>query len=228
MNEREYQNRWICVFDLENTQKDYAAFLKMAGWIENNLHNSISDTFPFQEDFIPFRISRSGNMNLSTRDALLALENRFSEKDSSKYSNITSSSMLVDGLRKAGELHTFNYYLRVHINENEIDIAELQYLVLILQALPAIQDRMAVRIMEADNAEWTTSDFFRVSDYLRFVQKRYRFFYSCYDNRSTSLRSLSSEAGGIQSTFLPVLEVDNRLCQLLNKSWKLVNIFERS
>lgn len=225
MNEREYQNRWTCVFDLENTQKDYATFLKMAVWIENNLHNSICATFPFQEDFVPFCISRAGKMDLSTRDALLALENRFSEKDSTKYSNITSASMLVDGLRKAGELHTFNYYLRVHINKNEIDIAELQYLVLILQALPAIQNRVAVRIMEADNAEWTTSDYFRVSDYLRFVQKRYQFFYSCYDNHTTSLQSLSSVTGGIQSTFLPVLEVDNRLCQLLNKSWKLVNNF---
>ena len=225
MSENEVQNRWICMLDLENTQENYATFLRMALWIENELNTAVYDAFPFQEHFIPFRISRAGKFKLSNRDNLLALETRFRAKDSGKYSDITSANMFLDGLKKAGGMHTFNYYLRIHINDSEIDISELQYLVLMLQALPNIQNRVAVRLMEGPDALWTTKDYFRISDYLRFVQDRYCFFYACYNEQLTSLQPLSQAAGGIQSTFLPVLEVDNRLCQLLNKSWKLTDNF---
>ena len=223
MNEREVQNHWICVLDLDNTQEYYAKILRMVLWIEDGLRNSVYATSPSQEEFIPFCISRAGKLNLSNRDALISLERRFAEKDSTRYSNITSATMLVEGLKKVNGFHTFHYYLRVHLNDNETDIAELQYLVLMLQALPAVQSRVAVRIMGRHDTAWTTRDYFRVSDYLRFAQNHYYFFYACYDDNINSLRSLSHTPGGVQSTFLPVLEVDNRLCQLLNKSWKLAD-----
>lgn len=225
MENKEARNHWICMFDLENTQEDYATFLRMALWMENELNTSVYDAFPFQEQFIPFRISRAGKHRLLNRDTLLAVETRLSEKDSGKYRDITSANMFLEGLKKAGAMHTFNYYLRIHINDSEIDIAELQYLVLMLQALSNIQSRLAIRLMEDSGALWTTKDYFRISDYLRFVQGRYCFFYACYNEQLTSLQPLSQSANGVQSTFLPVLEVDNRLCQILNKSWKLTDNF---
>lgn len=222
MREKNVRNHWVCLFDLENSQESYAAFLRMALWMEKDLHVAC-DVSLFQENFLPFRISRSGNYKISSRDTLLALEARFSEKDSGKYSSITTESMFVDGLQKAGGTNCFSYYLRVHINDNEIDISELQYLVLMLQALPNIHNRVAVRIMEGPDIVWTTKDYFRISDYLHFVQERYGLFYACYNEEIISLQPLTQAASGIQSTFLPVLEVDNRLCQLLNKSWKVTN-----
>lgn len=225
MKAKEVQNHWICMFDLENTQEDYASFLRIALWIENDLSSSANEALPFQEHFIPFRISRAEKTIFPNCNTLLALESRFNEKDSKKYSNITSANMFAEGLKKAGGTHTFNYYLRIHINNSEIDIAELQYLILTLQALPNIQNRVAIRLMESSNALWTTNDYFHISNYLRFVQERYGFFYACYDANITSLRSISKIPSGVQSTFLPVLEVDNQLCQLLNKSWKLADNF---
>lgn len=226
MNESKVQNHWVCVFDLDNTQKCYAALLKMVLWIEDNLHNSVNNPLYFKDEFMPFRILRGEKLNLSNADTLLILEKRFSEKNFTKYRDITSATKLVEGLKRAGGFHTFHYYLRINLNDKETDIVELQYLVLMLQALPDAQNRISVRIMEKENATWTPRDFFRVSDYLRFVQNHYHCFYSCYDDKINSLRPLSNISGGVQSTFLPVLEVDNRLCKILNISWKLEDNYE--
>ncbi len=129
--------------------------------------------------------------------------------------------MLLEGLKKESKENQFSYYFRIQLNEGESDITELQYLVLMLQTVSTIQDRVAVRLMKATQTSWNSDDYFRVSHFLRFIQKRRRCFYACYTEQITSLQMLSQTADGVQSTFLPLLEVDGQLCQILNKTWLL-------
>lgn len=221
MDANNAQNRWICTVNLDNAQQSYARCLQLVLWLEKIAQNEVYEDLPFPEEFHPFYISRAGHLNTLNRNALLAQEQLLDENDSKRCSKITSSEMLLEGLKKEPKENQFSYYFRIQLNEGESDITELQYLVLLLQTVPAIRDRVAVRFMKAEQESWSTDDYFRVSHFLRFIQKRHRCFYACYNEQIGSLQMLSQAAEGVQSTFLPLLEIDGQLCQILNKTWLL-------
>lgn len=221
MQDRERKHQWLCWFDLLNRQEDYAKCLKTILWLERCVQISTEKSGNYEGELLPFYITRADDIDISQSDSLLRLERRFIY-GKNMYAYITSDHMLIDGLRKEGLEHNFNYYFRINI-ENEIDIVELQNLILLVQALPTIQNRIAIRFMKNSDQMWETKDFFHISNYLRFIQERYHFLYACYDENLATLRPLTNTSSGVQSTFLPLMEVDNQLCQLFNKPWMFVD-----
>lgn len=218
---------WLCLIDLENTQHCYAKCLQLVQWLEK-IGKGEGDNQYVSDEMLPFFISRMENGNVCNKDILLQQERYIADKDSKKYSKITSKEQLISGLEKESSKYEniilenrFNYYFRIHLNHNDGDITELQYFVLLLQMMPSIRGKVAARIMELTENEWSESDFFRVSHFLRFIQTKYHCFFACYNKELSSLRFLLQDADGTQTSFLPVLEVNGQLYQTLNKTWFL-------
>lgn len=221
------QNRWICTIDLDNVQQNYAECLQLILWMEEiakyNLHTELSTPTPFST----FYISRAGNMRINTLSALKQQEKLLELGESKVLKKITTGEQLLSGLAKEPGDNKFSYYFRIRLHDDENDITDLQYFVLMLQTIPDIHDRMAVRLMTTLTSNWHTEDYFRVSHFLRFIQQRYSCFYACYTDKVTSLTALRQDAVGTQSTFLPLLEINSPLYQILNKTWKLEHKYQK-
>ncbi|MBQ8983580.1 MAG: hypothetical protein IJ079_08325 [Lachnospiraceae bacterium] len=211
-------NRWLCVFTIDNKQDNYARLLKMMYWLESISGNDSNAGSNIDDSFFNFIISRAPKIINNSR-VLLTVENILSSGESDIIREIVSEQHLLKGFSNNKENNEFCYYIRVMLDNNDHDLTELQYLVLILQSISNITNRIAIRIMKSDDAQWNSGDYFRVSNYLRFIQKKYSCFHACGDNSLSSLRSLKESSNGVQSTFLPLLEVDAQLCQCLNKTW---------
>lgn len=219
---------WLCLIELANTQQCYAKCLQLIQWLEKIGQEGDNDDKFESDEILEFFISRMDNSKICNKNTLLNQEFNFADKKSKKYSKIISKEQLLLGLEKENskyggtvQKNHFSYYFRIHLKQNDSDITDLQYFVLLLQMMPSIQGRVAVRLMEDIGSEWSESDFFRVSHFLQFIQKKYRCFFSCYNRELTSLQLLSQNARGTQTSFLPMLEVNGKLYQLLNKTWFL-------
>lgn len=216
-------NNWICIIDLDNYQHSYLKCLKLISWLERiEKYGFVKEQFG-DEDFLEFFISRATTDNINDKNVLLTLENYIKENDLKKCKKITSAKMLLNGLDKSSNSNKFYYYLRIKNNKTDSDITNLQYLVLLLQTFPEIQHKITIRLMGMDTSQsdWTANDYFRTSHFLRFIQQKYNCFYSCYDENILSLNKLQKTTDGVQTTFLPILEVNTKICQTLNRTWLL-------
>lgn len=222
-----HPGNWLCIIELDNTQQCYAKCLQLLQWLEKIGQGRSDDKFESNE-ILGFFISRMDNSKICDENALLRQEEYFADKESKRYSEITSKRKLLFGLEKESSRYKnmvqknhFSYYFRIHLKRNDSDITELQYFVLILQMLPSIRNRLAVRLMENEGSEWSESDFFRVSHFLRFIQRKYHCFFACYNMNLNSLRPLLQDTDGTQTSFLPMLEINGHLYRILNKTWFL-------
>ena len=231
MNNYFYPGSWLCILDLDNTQQCYARCFQLVQWLEQISKENYD--IQHEVDEIPeFLIMRKGNFQTFDKKVLLELESCIEDNSGKKYHRIISKEQLLAGLmqekkkyEKTFQENRFSYYFRIHIGGDDNDITELQYFVLLLQMMPSIQDRMAVRLMEGDAVEWNESNFFRVSHFLQFIQIKYHCFFSCYNENLSSLRALQTDSSGTQTSFIPMLEVNGYLCQILNKTWLLSDSF---
>lgn len=218
---------WLCFVELTNTQQCYAKCLQLVLWLEK-LGQKEDDGSVETSEILEFFIARMDNSKICNINTLLKQEINFADENSRKYSKITSKEQLLLGLEKENSRYNgtiqrnhFNYYFRIRLKQNDSDITDLQYFVLLLQMTPSVQGRLAVRLMEDEESEWSESDFFRVSHFLYSIQRRYHCFFACYNRELNSLRPLSRDAYGTQTSFLPMLEVNGQLYQILNKTWFL-------
>lgn len=212
--------KWICTFSIENTQQGYAECLESIQNLEKIAENSNS-YMEFSCDDLEFYISRANDRGVNNSQTILQQEKYLASGEKIKFKKISSYNMLIEGLKKETQLNEFYYYFRVKLGTKENDITDLQFLILLLQTMPMIRKRVAVRLMSSGDAGWSTREYFRVSHFLYFVQKKYNCFYACYNENLESLQALTQSIEGTQSTFLPLLEVDGMLCQVLNKTWLL-------
>ena len=224
MNNANDKNYWCCIIDLDNNQKSYSKYLRLILSLEelSNLHQDNSSMAnSLSISFQKFHISRIQGKSIQNIEQILYQETLLKEGDNRQCAHILSPHKFLSGLMKSSKINEFSYYLRVHCNKNESDLTDLQYLVLLLQTLPKIRTRIAVRLMEHIEGNWKTSDYFRISHYMRFIQKEYQCFYACYNEKIGSLELLTQEVSGVQTTFLPLLQVNAKLCQVLNKTGHL-------
>lgn len=222
-----YPGNWLCIIDLPNTQQYYAKCFQLLQCLEGIRIEKYDNKFD-SDEIVPFYISRKDNSKIGNTNELQKQEYQLANLNSKKYIKITSKEQLLAGLNKEKmqfkgiiKGNNFSYYIRIHLNSNVGDITELQYFVLVLQMLPSIRNRIAVRIMGNEENMWRERDFFRVSDFLRFIQKKYHCFYACYNENISSLRPLRQDTLGTQTSFLPMLEIDAELYRVLNRTWLL-------
>ena len=216
------QGNWLCTFEINNLQHDYARLLRFINWLEELEKNDFKQ---YDEDFVDFYISRmqmeSDITTVGRIPHLLTVEASISEERNS-VKLITETS---DFLQIAREYkNRFSYYIRVNMSHDKSDIAELRYLILLFQMCPSIVGKVFVRFKKL--CQWNSSDYYRISDYLRFQQSKYNCFYACTQTDIKSLNVLRGDSPWTQSTFIPLMEVDTSLCRAINRTFCLENEYQ--
>lgn len=207
-------NRWLCILNVKNKQEDYAkaSFLLERLMCIEKARTVTSATFPME-----FQIARRDSEELDATK-LASLEQTLEEPASGKVSKITSWQQLLSGLEKTSGHNEFSYYIRVDMKEDtSSNLADLSYLVLLLQSHPSVWKYGAVYLQNSGelSAGKKREQYFRFSNFLRLIQQKYRCFYYTYDQ---ALQPLTTRDYGVQTTFVPLVEVDREtygaLCRL--------------
>lgn len=220
------KKRWLCIFDVENSQTAFAKCLQTIDWLEqaeNHFDGNEND------NLVPcsFYITTAPPDGCLTQRFLLSLEPFNPKQPNYPVAHIVGKQRLLTGLQKQDYIPGFCYYFRIHMS-SETDIVDLQYFILLLQTHPSIVARSAVRLMgELETEDWSEDSYFRASHFLRFIQERYPIFYACKNKNIRSLRPLGSLGRiGIQRTFLPLLEINDLLHRELQPQYQLQHTFQ--
>lgn len=218
----EYGNEmihWVCVMDVENHQKHYADRLQTILGVEQIAQGNTAHLR--QEKCRPFYLlQKQTEGTINDAKALRQIEDFLSD-DRHCASTQIQNLKLVRRYLSSNPLNSnmFQYYFRISLDGEDSDIVELQYFVLLLQAIPGLKDRVAVRFLKKSGA-WSTRDYFRVSHYLRLIQRQYPVFYAGF-GAETPFQRLTEVDQGTQRSFLPLLEVDWACFEELSRPWKL-------
>lgn len=199
----EIQN-YVCVFDVDNRQNDYARCLKTIERIENRMQiQHVYDCIEWWP-FYMLRGYETGTINDLRR--IRELEQHLAKRNGYE-SNIKKADDINRVIIKNENSEIcFQYYFRISLSQSEVDIIELQYFILLLQSLPKLAGRIAVSFI-SKRSQWTIGDYFRVSHYLFFVQKKYPIFYAAFHD-GEPVQRLTKNHKGVQKNFIPVLEID--------------------
>lgn len=203
--------KWLCIFDVDNEQSDYAKCLQTIRWLENVEHASAEGSLNSVVAIIEplaFDITRNPSETALNLKQLLAIEHRSNKR------HITDCNRILEVLKTLSSPSRFNYYIRVHMSSSD-DVTDLQYLLLLLQANRTIKHKFTVRFMQKDQDSWDSNNYYRVSHFLQFVQNGGSQFYAGTDTQVDSIRKLASHPTGVQTTFLPILEINEDLCREL-------------
>lgn len=208
-------NRWLCILDIKNEQEGYARasqIISTLSQIENGIN--IEDT----ELSATFRILRTPFDSQGGRFDAVALEKGLQTASSLKMATIDSWSQFVTGLKRTPGSNEFSYYLRVDLSGSASDLPSLSYLVLLLQTHPSLQTRGAFFLWDNGAASESAQNkqYFRISDFLRFIQSKYHCFFSIFNGMP---QSLTTKSQGVQRTFLPLLEIDQDTYWMLRRPW---------
>lgn len=205
-------NRWLCVVDIKNEQEDYAKTSLLLTELESIERGGRVDTSKFP---VAFQITRSGNSRLGTA-VLGSIEHMLKEPSPGRISKITSWEQLLNGLTKTPGRNEFSCYIRVDLNGRSSDLVNLIYLTLLLQSHPVVWRQGAVFLWNSGEPapDEQKGHYFRVSSFLRMIQKKYHCFYAVYDQGP---QPLTLRDQGVQQTFVPLIEIDREtywaLCQ---------------
>ena len=204
----------VCIMDLENRQKAYARCLQTIMDLE---HLSTNKRLTQHNEWRPFyaiKMHKKGEIN---SPKMIEDIERWIGRGLRRISHL-------DDLQRITHIDTgsgidFQYYFKIALGREESDIIELQYFILLLQSLPSLQNRVAVRFCDRDG-KWSSEDYFRVSNYLCFVQEQYPVFYASFQEGGLVQR-LTERRGGTQKTFMPLLEIDWSTLNKLSRPWTL-------
>ena len=122
--------KWLCIFDVDNEQSDYAKCLQTIRWLENVEHASAEGSLNSVVAIIEplaFDITRNPSETALNLKQLLAIEHRSNKR------HITDCNRILEVLKTLSSPSRFNYYIRVHMSSSD-DVTDLQYLLLLLQA----------------------------------------------------------------------------------------------
>ena len=208
-------SRWLCTFEINNNQNGYAQCLKQVLRLED-ISKSKNYNDCVQDDFLEFYISRWKNNNINSEAFIVQHEEIIKNIDKHTIKKIESEKGLLEGLKIDNLNHMFYYYIRVNMDNIDSDITNLMYLVLSLQTLEKINDRIVVYFYTNQNK---FSLYFKLTHFLRLIIEHYTFMYASIDNKSVKL--LKNEHEYIQKTFFPILEVDENLYNIFNRAWNV-------
>lgn len=218
----EYKNNmihWVCVMDVDNCQEHYADRLQTILEVEQIAQGNTVHLH--QERCRPFYLLQKQTVGtINDTKALCQIEDFLCDDQhrvSTQIQNLGRVRRYL--LSNPPNSNIVQYYFRIALDGEDSDIVELQYLILLLQAIPDLQDRVAVRFLKKSGA-WSSRDYFRVSHYLRLIQRQYPVFYAGF-RAETPFQQLTKVDYGTQRSFLPLLEIDWVCFEELSRPWKL-------
>lgn len=194
-------DRWLCIVNIENKQEDYAKVSVLLTELEHIEQGEETGKLEFP---IKFQIARN-DKDCLTSAVLKTLEYEL-ESPSGRTAEIKSWNQLLKGLAKNQTRDEFSLYVRVDMSDGAFDLANLRYLVLLLQSHPTVWSRGAVFLWSESEASADRQRlYFRCSNFLRLAQEKYRCFYAVYDQAP---QPLTQREPGVHQTFVPLIEID--------------------
>jgi len=214
------EENWLCVIDLKNDQEDYAKathLIEILKGLESDRKTDAAEgTLLF-----PFRIMRSPKKGLEVQGQVQKLEEMAQVNDFDKIREIKTWEQLDAGLKKSGKTNRFLFFLRVEMGDSDTDLTNLRYMLLLLQITALPTKKIAILLKDTpSNTRSPNSLYFKTSQFLRFIQKRYHCLYGVYEAKA---QPLSVRSSGTQQTFLPLLEIDEQTYFSLKRFWNLKN-----
>jgi len=223
-----YEKLKLAVIDVKNQQNSYSAvdvLIRMAEEDEKCDDVMCFDKIQVRIGNLPDTYINSISNKKTKTDLVKNVEDflAFSKNDN-RLRLINNANELKNELKDNVKLV---YYIRIN-NEKDEDIVSLQYLILILQGLINIHDRIICFIVPSVDyycknvhSDEETSKYYKFSHYLRFVS--YKLFWGAFfkklknsNNFEIVHASLTDKPAGIQKTFLPLLEINKDTYQLLS------------
>lgn len=217
------ENNWLCIINLKNDQEDYARATQLIEVLEK-LENGGEMDVTEDTMLLQFRIMRSPKGGFEEQGQVQKLEDIAQLNSPDKIREIKTWEQLSTGLKKSGETNRFLYFLRVEMGDSDTDLANLRYMLLLLQTTAMSGKKIAILLKDKPtDTKSSNSFYFKTSHFLRFIQKRYHCFYGVYQTR---VQPLSIRSSGTQQTFLPMLEIDEQTYLLLKRPWNLTNNYK--
>lgn len=210
-------NDWLCVFDLKNVQEDYANTLRSIIELEEIISGSHSNDAEFNKNQM-FRIMRTPRSRSGVVDQIKTVEATLSANQANNVRIINSWQQIVDGLRKSKRNHGFGYYLRIDIGSPDTDITDLRFLLLLEQMVSETKDRISYFFWNSSKKDLGADTYFKISHFFHLVLSNDQRFFSLYNG---SVTALTAKVSGIQRTFLPLMEIDERTLSALTTPFRI-------
>lgn len=214
----------IFCFEIRNQQDDYSALMQIMDLVENG--NRLKDSEEMCNICnLRYCWLRGENVSVQSQiEIAIRLESEIAGKNKEKYWKLHQLRQLDRVLEKKNE-YDFRYYIRIRTDE---DVKNVQYAILLLQQFRKVQGRIQFFFIPftdyytASSIEWKhISTYYKYSHFLRFILSKYRqtFFGAYYDTNAKQVKvlPLSSKKVGVQSSFFPLIEIDQDILCIVTK-----------
>lgn len=209
----------ILYCELDGTQSGFSALMQIIQAFETD-DTDVAYEYILEKISIKYCWFKEGRPKIHPKEAVKLLEeNTFTKEGTGSWR--TNKLTELREMVKRKKNYQFSYYVRICNNRDE-DIKNMQYMLLIFQQYSVICGRIQVflepfeKYLRTPKESWKgISVYYKYSHYMRFVLRNYKqiffsAFYSTKDNR-VCVAPLSSKRVGVQSTFFPLLEIDNEI-----------------
>lgn len=218
----------ILCFDLNNHQTDFSNFMQIIQAFEGKgQENSFDYVKILKKISIRYCLIKETDMFESFNWQIINNIEKQWNKSSLGTKNTWDAHNLTELDKMIAERKKYKicYYVRI---KNALKyIKNIQYLLLVMQQLPSLHNRIGVFIepfehyISANKRSWLKeSAYQKYSHFMRFILGRYNnvFYSAFFDNNDNiaKVRALSSKKTGIQSTFFPLIEVDSDMYAVLS------------
>lgn len=214
----------ILCFEVNNKQEEYSMLMQTIDAIENGTEIRISEELQGMCN-VRYCWLRGKNTSIDNQlEIAKKIEAEVAGENKEEGWKLHSLHQLEQVVEKRNE-YEFRYYVRVHATG---DVKNVQYAILLLQQFHILYGRIQFFFIPfsdyftAESLQWKRIDtYYKYSHFLRFVLVKYRnTFLGAYYNSKTAqmeIRNLSSKKAGVQSSFFPIIEIDQNILNVITK-----------
>lgn len=207
---------WLCIFNIKNEQSEYS---ELADLIRTLEEWSSGKSVCRELGGPALRIAR---VPADAKTAVQTIETRLADGNPKLIRAIENWETLENGMAREPSMKGFSYYIRVDTGGGSSDLANLRYLVLLMQSLPEACQKLKVFFWEDGmEAKDTYAYHDRLSRFLRFIQMEHRIFYAM---RGETVRQLFEEKE-VPKTFVPLLEINEETYRLIRHPYRLSAVY---
>lgn len=214
----------VLCFEVSNKQDDYSALMQIIDLVENGTEIKVSKELQRMCN-LRYCWLRGKNASISSQlEIAKRIEAEIAGENKEQGWTLYSLQQLEEVVEKRNK-YDFRYYVRVHDDD---DVKNTQYIILLLQQFKMIYGRIEFFFIPFSNyytaksIQWRKiNTYYKYSHFLRLISQRYRYtFLGAYYNinmKQMEIMPLSSKKVGIQSSFFPLMEIDQDILSIVTK-----------
>lgn len=214
----------VLCFDVDNKQEDYSALMQIIESVENGTELRGWEELRSMCN-IRYCWLRGKNAFINSQlDMAKKIEAEIAGKNKEQGWSLYPLQHLEQVVEKRSS-YDYRYYVRVHTDD---DVKNAQYTILLLQQFQIVNGRIGfffvpfTNYYSAESLQWKQkSIYYKYSHFLRFILLKYKqTFLGAYYNFNmgqVEISPLSSKKVGVQSSFFPLMEIDQSILSAITK-----------